>query len=137
MRSLWPGRRRPESVDDYLGVLVPLEQAHLHSHSARIGRCEFEEGPGNEDNDDDDDGDDGPPTAGTKARDSNEGTGMLEMLAAEYSIEGLRREVRKGGKGPWTEYERESFSLLARTRQRLGGRYTVADLSWSEIETHK
>jgi hypothetical protein len=30
------------------------------------------------------------------------------MSAAEYSIDGLRKEVRRGGKGRWTDYERES-----------------------------
>jgi hypothetical protein len=96
---------RTESIHDYNGVLVPLEEAHLHSHSARSGRCEFEETStceedeglmrGSEGLDDDADKDA-----------ENEGTGMLQMSAAEYSIEGLRRQVRKGDKGQTlTEYE--------------------------------
>lgn len=108
---------QPESVDDYLGVVVPLEEAHLHSHSARIGRCEFEERPGRED--DDEDEEDG--------KDQGESTGMLEMDAAEYTIEGLRKEVRRGGRGQWTEYECELLLFC------LGWCGCVAD-EGSEIE---
>ena len=90
------------SVDQYKGVLVPLEQAHLHSHSARTGRTEFEEPP-DEAGAGDDDGDE---EEGKGLNDEEtERTGMLEMRACEYSIEGLRREVRRGGKGQWSEYE--------------------------------
>ena len=97
---IWTGRRT-ESVEDYAGVLIPLEEAHLHSHSARSGHCEYEELP-------DEASDAGQDDAG-KAND--DGTGMLLMSAAEYSIEGLRREVRRGGKGrTWTEYECECLS---------------------------
>ena len=92
---LWRSRAA-ESVHDYAGVLIPLEEAHLHSYSARSGRTEYEEPP-----DDDADGDG---VEGLKDAE-NEGTGMLEMRACEYSIEGLRREVRRGGKGQWSEYE--------------------------------
>jgi len=96
---LWRGRRA-ESVHDYAGVLIPLEEAHLHSYSARSGRTEYEEPP------DEDDGDgDGDDAAEALKDAENEGTGMLEMRACEYSIEGLRREVRRGGKGEWSEYE--------------------------------
>ena len=104
MTRLWRGTRT-ESVDDYAGVLISLEEAHLHSHSARSGRTEYEELPDDE-RDDDDQGSisDG---EGGKARE-HEGTGMLEMSACEYSIAGLRREVRRGGKGRWTEYESQS-----------------------------
>jgi hypothetical protein len=94
---LWTGRRT-ESVDDYAGVLIPLEEAHLHSHSARSGHSEYEEVPDEESDAGQDDA--------TKVQD--DGTGMLLMSAAEYSIEGLRREVRRGGKGrTWTDYECE------------------------------
>ncbi|KAF6827074.1 major facilitator superfamily transporter [Colletotrichum musicola] len=104
---------QPESVDDYLGVVVPLEEAHLHSHSARIGRCEFEERPGREDEDEDDE----------DGKDQGESTGMLEMDAAEYTIEGLRKEVRRGGRGQWTEYELKS-KLVNKAIQDIGmGRY--------------
>lgn len=100
MRGVWRGFRT-ESVADYTGVLVPLEEAHLHGHSARSGRTEFEEAaPEPDDDAASDDGDN------FKDRE-NEGTGMLEMSAAEYSIEGLRKEVRRGGKGRWTDYESE------------------------------
>ncbi len=38
----------------------------------------------------------------------HEGEGMLQMDAAEYTIEGLRRDARKGEPGRrWTEYECE------------------------------
>nr|CBV37364.1 hexose transporter [Colletotrichum graminicola] len=115
---------RTESVDDYVGVVVPLVEAHLHSHSARTGKCEFEERPsqdddGNGDGDDDngDDGDD------DDVKDQTESTGMLEMSAAEYTIEGLRKEVRRGGKGQWTEYELKS-KLINKAVQDIGmGRY--------------
>lgn len=86
----------PESVENYLGVVVPLEEAHLHSHSCRTGRTEFEERPTPDEDDDDD-----------ATKDAEERQGMLEMSAAEYSIEGLRKEVRKG-KGESTDYESES-----------------------------
>lgn len=86
-----------ESADDYLGVLVPLDEAHLHSHSRRTGKTEFEELPSPEE----EDGDGVDPL-----KDTEESQGMLEMSAAEYSIEGLRKEVRKG-QGEFTEYERE------------------------------
>ncbi len=99
MMRLWPGARA-ESVDDYAGVLIALDEAHLHSHSARSGRTEYEEPPGEED-------------VGKDAE--NEATGMLEMRAAEYSLEGLRREVRRGGRGQWSEYE-STFTGLARVR---------------------
>lgn len=92
-------QRKPEHVDDYAGVLIPLDQAHLHSHSARCGRTEYEEVPG----DDDVDGDEDPKDRGGVADD--EGTGMLEMSAAEYSIQGLRKEVRKGAGGTRSVYE--------------------------------
>lgn len=110
--------QRVESVHDYAGVLIPLEEAHLYSHSARSGRCEFEEAPASEDSSDVVyDADEEEATAKTRrggdGDDDNdhEGTGMLQMSAAEYTIEGLRREVRKGERGkPSSEYERE-FAL--------------------------
>ncbi|EEY14319.1 membrane transporter [Verticillium alfalfae VaMs.102] len=99
-----------ESVDDYLGVVVPLEEAHLHSHSARTGRTEFEDPPSP--------GDD----AGDAPKDREESEGMLEMSAAEYSIEGLRREVR-AGKGDSTDYEMRS-KLINKAIQDIGmGKY--------------
>lgn len=95
--GVWTGRR-VESTDDYLGVLIPLEDAHQHSHSYRIGRR-----PGFDEASDDAAADDA-----IKAGGGDEGTAMLEMSVPEYSIEGLRREVRRGGKGErWTAYESE------------------------------
>lgn len=99
--------RRQESVHDYAGVLVPLEEAHLHSHSARCGRSEFEEIRTSSD---------GPVAdeleVGLPKDDDNENTGMLQMSAAEYTIDGLRREVREGQRRrQWSEYERELLFL--------------------------
>lgn len=96
-RLRWRGLRT-ESVDDYTGVLIPLDQAHLQSHSARCGRMEYEELP-DEDNDDEE------IDPKDRAGDDHEETGMLEMSAAEYSVEGLRREVRRGGHGMRSDYE--------------------------------
>ncbi|KAI1389795.1 MFS general substrate transporter [Hypoxylon trugodes] len=108
-----------ESVHDYVGVLVPLEEAHLHSHSARSGRSEFEEEEEEEAGTNSDDPDAGLPKDG-----DDENTGMLQMSAAEYTIEGLRREVRKGqSRGQWTEYELKS-KLINKAIQDIGmGRY--------------
>lgn len=101
MRISWRlGLGRIESVDYYAGVLVPLEEAHLHSHSARTGKVEFEAR-------DFANGDDEEDANSAKDGDS-EREGMLEMDAAEYSIEGLRKEVREGRRGQWSEYESES-----------------------------
>jgi hypothetical protein len=95
-----------ESVHDYVGVLVPLEEAHLHSHSARSGRCEFEEVRSGSDDGAELDLDD---EAGDEAGKNRENEGMLQMNAAEYTIEGLRQAVRKGERGRvWSEYECES-----------------------------
>ncbi|KAI1113017.1 sugar transporter [Nemania sp. NC0429] len=116
---------RRESVHDYIGVLVPLEEAHLHSHSARCGKAEFEE-----DRRSDDDvrantglrGDDDEETAlGTAFKNGDgEGDGMLQMDAAEYTIEGLRRDVRKGEPGRrWTEYELKS-KIINKAIQDIG-----------------
>lgn len=100
---------------DFSSVVIPLEQAHLHSHSARCGRAEYEELPDQdhgEDDDDADDEDDHKVRGGGGGREGegegDEGTGMLPMSAAEYSIEGLRQEVRRGGGGTRSEYESES-----------------------------
>lgn len=95
------------SVSDYSNVLIPLDQAHLHSHSARCGRTEYEEVPGHDPEEDGEGEEDDP-----KDRHGDEGTGMLEMSAAEYSIEGLRKEVRKGGGGTRSNYESESGAIV-------------------------
>lgn len=94
----WFKQRNAESVDDYLGVLIPLDQAHLYSHSARTGKTEFE--IPEEDGEPEDD-----PNA---AKDEDEERqGMLHMKSAEYTLEGLRKEMRRGRKGDWTTYESE------------------------------
>lgn len=91
--------RRPDTVDDFPGVLIPLDEAHLHSHSSRATGSGAARQP-----DDDAFDDDGGPKDG-----DDEDTGMLEMSTTpEYSIEGLRKEVRRGGRGrQWTAYECE------------------------------
>lgn len=120
-------QRKPEHVDDYTGVLIPLDQAHLHSHSARCGRTEYEEVPGEDDDDEEEnagfdpkDGVGGERGGRGRGRqgvggDGNEGedTGMLEMSAAEYSIEGLRKQVRKGAGGTRSVYESRFFFCLS------------------------
>ncbi|KAI0885635.1 MFS general substrate transporter [Annulohypoxylon maeteangense] len=116
MRFPFRARRRQESVHDYIGVLVPLEEAHLHSHSARSGRSEFEEVRTSSDDDE--------PESGLPKDGDSEQTGMLQMSAAEYTIEGLRREVRRGDRRhQWTEYELKS-KLINKAIQDIGmGRY--------------
>ena len=92
--------RRAESADNYAGVLVALEDAHLHSYSHRL-RHRTNCHPTSDDD----------LTAEediVKMDGDDEGTAMLDMSVPEYSIEGLRREVRKGGRSEkWTSYECE------------------------------
>lgn len=107
------------SVDDYAGVLVPLEEAHLYSYTARTGRSEYETLAQEDDNENDDEADDeDDDTANNRRKDApadhdveaSETAGMLPMQACEYTIAGLRAEVRRGPKSsqsPWTNYERE------------------------------
>ncbi|KAI1344778.1 MFS general substrate transporter [Xylariaceae sp. FL0016] len=120
-RSARFGFTRQESVHDYVGVLVPLEEAHLHSHSARTGRTEYEEA--GRSSDEVDLGLDEPEVDASKDGE-NEGTGMLQMSVAEYTIDGLRREVRRGEPGArWSEYELKS-KLINKAIQDIGmGRY--------------
>lgn len=103
MGLTWPIRlsRQPESVENYLGVLVSLEEAHHYSHSARSGKTEFEtaDPDGGDEDEDPKEGD-------------NETQGMLHMRAAEYTIEGLRKEMRQGRQGSWTTYESTMLYLL-------------------------
>ncbi|KAI1270339.1 sugar transporter [Xylariaceae sp. FL1019] len=115
---------RRESVHDYVGVLIPLEEAHLHSHSARCGKTEFEDGRHSGDDFDVDAEDEATEFSAAFKNGENEGTGMLQMDAAEYTIEGLRRDVRKGEPGRrWTEYELKS-KLINKAIQDIGmGRY--------------
>lgn len=98
---LRPQRSDAGASADYSSVVIPLERAHLHSHSARCGRTEYEEVPGadleNEEREDEEEG----------LKDGEEGRAMLEMNPAEYSIQGLRKEVRRsdGGGSERGEYE--------------------------------
>ncbi|KAK2597478.1 hypothetical protein QQS21_005948 [Conoideocrella luteorostrata] len=122
MRLPWQnGIGRVESVHDYAGVLVPLEEAHLHGLSARSGRTEFESRA--DDPDDPDEADEDAETAVHGKNEDSETQGMLQMEAAEYSIEGLRKEMRQGRKGQWTEYEIKS-KLINKAIGDIGmGRY--------------
>jgi hypothetical protein len=111
--------RRSETAADYSSAVIPLNEAHQHSHSYRLRPRPDPEGQLDDeafDDDDDDpdkDGDDGDTT-------------MLVMTRSvdEYSIEGLRREVRAGKKGgEWTTYEMRS-KLINKAIQDIGmGRY--------------
>lgn len=110
------GIHRVESVRDYVGVQVPLQEAHLHSKSARSGRTEYESRPENHD-------DDIELGAAEGKNDGGERQGMLQMDAAEYTIEGLRKETRQGRQGQWTEYEIKS-KLINKAIGDIGmGRY--------------
>lgn len=110
MRFNWRlGSGRVESVDDYAGVLIPLEEAHLHSYSARTGKVEFEARGLDEEDEDN----------GSTKDDEGEREGMLMMDAAEYTIEGLRKEMREGRQGQWSEYEIKS-KLINKAIQDIG-----------------
>ncbi|KAI1283925.1 sugar transporter [Xylaria sp. FL0933] len=130
MRRFLRSRFAPrESVHDYIGVLVPLEEAHLHSYSARCGKAEFEEdrrgsGDAYASAHLDDHGDEETAFRAAYKNSDNEGDGMLQMDAAEYTIEGLRRDARKGEPGRrWTEYELKS-KIINKAIQDIGmGRY--------------
>lgn len=130
MPSFWRRAfRKPESVDDYLGVWIPLDKAHNYSHSGKHGRTDLDEqdyvvdediearlNEGDEDAALDDAGHE------TTKEENSEARGMLRTSAPEYSIEGLRAEMRKGrGGGPhgtWTSYESE-FSRVLRAGQQV------------------
>ncbi|KAL2148747.1 hypothetical protein VTH82DRAFT_1894 [Thermothelomyces myriococcoides] len=116
---------------DYSSAVVPLDEAHRHSHSYRLrprheSRERRGDGADDDDNDDDDD-DDGADKDGDEGEEGEGDTAMLVMtdVAAEYSIEGLRREVRRGRRGEdeWTAYEMKS-KLINKAIQDIGmGRY--------------
>ncbi|KAG6064838.1 hypothetical protein E4U32_008037 [Claviceps aff. humidiphila group G2b] len=114
---------RVESVHDYAGVLVPLEEAHLHGLSARSDlrrqrrrADDLESAATAAADDEDEDEDEG------KGADS-EAEAMLQMEEAEYTIDGLRAEMRQGRQGQWTEYEVKS-KLINKAIGDIGmGRY--------------
>jgi hypothetical protein len=93
--------RRTDAAADYTAAVVPLEEAHQHSHTYRLTRSE----PVGQLDDDAFDGDGGI----DKDRDEQDTTMLMTgSEPPEYSIEGLRKEVRRGGKGEkWTAYESE------------------------------
>ncbi|KAG6001991.1 hypothetical protein E4U43_001200 [Claviceps pusilla] len=93
---------RIESVDDYAGVLVPLEEAHLHGFSARAGGIVQSASRGGDRDDDVEHAEEG------KSGDS-ESQAMLQMEEAEYTIDSLRTEMRQGRPDQqWTGYEIKS-----------------------------
>ncbi|KAI0420668.1 sugar transporter [Xylaria grammica] len=117
-------RFRRESVNDYVGVLVPLEEAHLHSYSARRRKADAEDQHGSGDADanaDPDHNEDEEAALGATFKSSNnEGDAMLQVDAPEYSIDGLRQAVREGEPGRrWTEYELKS-KLINKAIQDIG-----------------
>ncbi|KAH8699671.1 major facilitator superfamily domain-containing protein [Ilyonectria robusta] len=98
MRISWRlGMGHVESVDDYVGVLVPLEQAHLYGQSAKSGKKARSQTQDDDQLDDEE----------TKDGDY-EMQGMLQKNVGGYTIEGLRREMREGRQGRWTTYEIKS-----------------------------
>ena len=97
------GPKTPASLDR---VIVPLEDAHLHSYAARMNRGNRAPHLSADDGDDEEDED---VEAGAKS--SHEESRMLEMNVPEYSIKGLRREAQEGSKVPLTDYE----SMLPRS----------------------
>ncbi|KAL2687264.1 hypothetical protein Neosp_004818 [[Neocosmospora] mangrovei] len=94
MRISWRlGSGYVESVDDYIGVLVPLDEAHLFSQAAKSkNSTENEKVEGELDD--------------LEAKEEREG--MLGGDPGEYTIEGLRKEMREGRQGRWTTYEIKS-----------------------------
>jgi hypothetical protein len=108
--------RRSETAADYASAVIPLDEAHQHSHSFRLRPRTDPEGQLDDEASEDDDGAD---------KDGDDGdTTMLvnTSAAAEYSIEGLRREVRRGRRGGnWTAYESECFGSACLLRCSLGG----------------
>ncbi|KAH6630920.1 major facilitator superfamily domain-containing protein [Chaetomium sp. MPI-SDFR-AT-0129] len=139
-----PRTWRRSGPADYSSAIIPLDEAHKHSHAYRLRRPrpststnttndvpppedeedeargrgvgsggdgvnDDVEGEEEEEDDEDKDGEDGDTT-------------MLVMTggAGEYSVEGLRREVRKGRRGEgWTGYEMKS-KLINKAIQDIG-----------------
>ncbi|WAO89615.1 MFS domain-containing protein [Fusarium falciforme] len=94
MRISWRlGSGYVESVDDYIGVLVPLDEAHLFSQVAKSKKSSENEKVEGELDD-------------LEAKEEREG--MLGGDPGEYTIEGLRKEMREGRQGRWTTYEIKS-----------------------------
>ncbi|KAL2127825.1 hypothetical protein VTI74DRAFT_10114 [Chaetomium olivicolor] len=116
---LWAWRRPQTSTRDYTTVVVPLDEAHEHSHAYRSGQRNAEREGNSDDGAFEDE-------AGGDKDDDEEGMGMLltSRQVREYSIEGLRREVRTGGGvEKSTAYEMKS-RLINKAIQDIGmGRY--------------
>jgi hypothetical protein len=98
----WPWRRAG-TVADYTAVVVPLDEAHQHSHTFRLRPRPETEGQLDDDVFEEED-------PGIDKDGDDEDTTMLvaSSTVPEYSIEGLRREVRRGRREEnWTPYESE------------------------------
>lgn len=132
----WPWRRA-DTAADYTAVVVPLDEAHQHSHSYRLRPRPETEGQLDDDAFGEDD-------AAIDKDADDEDTTMLVMSSAvpEYSIEGLRREVRRGRREEnWTAYESEwldciFYPCLETVFVRLCLWWKLMDHD-SEIETHQ
>ncbi|KAL2758185.1 hypothetical protein ACRALDRAFT_1061403 [Sodiomyces alcalophilus JCM 7366] len=97
-----------ETVDNYIGVAVPLEEAHWYSHSHRTGKAALQERSDDEEED-----------GRFKDADADEAHGMLEGNAvSEYTIAGLRREIGAGRRDS-TDYELKS-KLINKAIQDIG-----------------
>lgn len=110
-----PSLSRPTPpAGSYTDVLIPLEEAHLYSHKARkrAKRDEYERL--NQHDDDDAIGPDLDSRPGAKDDQDSDSTSdetaaVIGGADREYTIESLRREVRSGAKGQWTDYECEYY----------------------------
>ncbi|KAK4195977.1 major facilitator superfamily domain-containing protein [Triangularia verruculosa] len=139
--TLWKQPLPPPGVviNTIEDVLIPLEEAHLHSHSYRSrlevaslgGTAEVNDDTQKDDEDEDDiEGGDHHEATGMLLRRSGSSGELLGMMTAaerEYTIGSLRREVRRGkpdGKGRgWSDYEMKS-RLVNKAIQDIGmGRY--------------
>jgi hypothetical protein len=117
----WRWRGRPTSSSasyTTAAVLIPLDQAHLHGYLARHGKAEYEElsdgddgkldgadgGEGRAENHENGE-DEGEDEQQDEMIDDDEALEMLQMSAAEYSIDGLRKAARRGRGRSVSEYE--------------------------------
>ena len=96
----------PPQPDHQTTVVIPLSEAHKHSHAYRLRARSQAEGQLDGDAFDDDggidkDGDGGGEDGGVTA------VLMMGSAPEEYSIEGLRNEVRRGGGEGASGYESE------------------------------
>ncbi|KAJ4306227.1 hypothetical protein N0V88_001024 [Collariella sp. IMI 366227] len=107
--TLWTWRR-PQTAAKYTTAVIPLDEAHEHSHSYRSRQQNSELAGQLDDGAFDED-----ETGGDKDDDQEEedvGMFLGSSGVHEYSIEGLRREVRQGRRGEKrTAYENGALFL--------------------------